>query len=62
MIFAASQFTLSLVTTTTEKLTVKFLCDKQENQFKLQDGELNHRIVGQNHSKAGQNSYFTGTV
>jgi hypothetical protein len=43
MIFAAIQFTFSLVTTATEKLTVKCLCDKQENQFKLHDGELNHR-------------------
>jgi len=43
VIFPQSQFTLSLVTTPTGKVTVKFLCDKQENQLMLQDGVLDHR-------------------
>jgi hypothetical protein len=50
VIFAASQFILSLITTPTTKLTLKFLCDKQENQFMLQDGELNPRQRAEFHS------------
>jgi len=50
VIFARSQFTLSLVTKPIEKLTVKFLCDKQGNQFMLQGGVLDYRQHAEYHS------------
>jgi len=50
VIFALSQFTLSLVTTSTGKLTVKFLCDKKENQFMQQDGLLDQSYHAVFHS------------
>jgi hypothetical protein len=40
---AASNITLSLVTTPTEKLRVKISCGKQKKNIKLQDGEIDHR-------------------
>jgi hypothetical protein len=45
---------LCLVSTRTLKLSVKFPCDKLENQLNLQDGDIDHRQHAEIHSDSSQ--------
>jgi len=50
---------LSLVNTRTLKLSVKFPCDKLENQLNLQDGDIDHRQHAGIHSAPSQKKVQT---